>query len=230
MGYVVDIPASDAGDYRFAFRARRIARNDGRTDLNNDIWMRVIEEASGQQVQPNGQAGQTWWKMFFSGSLTDWVWSNSLDRQDGTKLPAVYNLLAGRHRIEISGRSTEFHFDRMTLNQGTNRSTNESNTTVPDGTVGGAVSTVTPGASDSDNYLLAEPGQIYVAYLIDDVDEQVLDLTGQTGTYSVSWFDPLQGGALQNGSVTEMSGGDYRSLGNPPANADQDWVVLVRRN
>ena len=230
MGYVVDIPASDAGDYRFAFRARRIARNDGRTDLNNDIWMRVIEEASGQQVQPNGQAGQTWWKMFFSGSLTDWVWSNSLDRQDGTKLPAVYNLLAGRHRIEISGRSTEFHFDRMTLNQGTNRSTNESNTTVPDGTVGGAVSTVTPGASDSDNYLLAEPGQIYVAYLIDDVDEQVLDLTGQTGTYSVSWFDPLQGGALQNGSVTEMPGGDYRSLGNPPANADQDWVVLVRRN
>ncbi|MEM9127868.1 MAG: DUF4038 domain-containing protein, partial [Pseudomonadota bacterium] len=99
MGYVVDIPASDAGIYRFAFRARRIARNDGRTDLNNDIWMRVIEESSGEQVQPDGEAGQTWWKMFFSGSLTDWVWSNNLDRQDGSKLPAIYNLSAGRHRI-----------------------------------------------------------------------------------------------------------------------------------
>ena len=230
MGYVVDIPASDAGNYRFAFRARRIARNDGRTDLNNDIWMRVIEEASGEQVQPNGQAGQTWWKMFFSGSLTDWVWSNNLDRQDGTKLPATYNLSAGRHRIEISGRSTEFHFDRMTLNKGTNRSTNESNTTTADSSVGGTVSSVSPGASDNDNYLFADPGQIYVAYLVDDADEQVLDLTGQTGAYAVSWYDPVEGGALQTGSVTEIMGGDYRALGAPPSQPNDDWVVLVQRN
>ena len=48
MSYVVNIPASDAGDFRFAFRARRIARTDGRTDLNNDIWMRIIVESSGR--------------------------------------------------------------------------------------------------------------------------------------------------------------------------------------
>jgi hypothetical protein len=230
MAYIVNIPASDAGDYRFAFRARRISRTDGRTDLNNDIWMRVIEEASGQQVQPNGESGQVWWKMFFSGSLTNWVWSNNLDRQDGTKLPAIYNLSAGRHRIEISGRSTEFHFDRMTLNKGTSRSTNESDTTTADGSVGGSVSTVSPGAADPDNYLFAEPGQIYVGYLADDADEQVLDLSTQTGTYSVSWFDPVEGGALQTGSVTGLSGGDYRALGDPPSNPNEGWVVLIRRD
>ncbi|MEO1304758.1 MAG: DUF5060 domain-containing protein [Pseudomonadota bacterium] len=230
MGYVVDIPASAAGIYRFAFRARRISRNDGRTDLNNDIWMRVIEESSGEQVQPDGEAGQTWWKMFFSGSLTDWVWSNNLDRQDGSKLPAIYNLSAGRHRIEISGRSTEFHFDRMTLNKGSSRSTNESNATTADGSVGGTGSGVSPGASDNDNYLLADPGQIYVGYLVDQADEQVLDLTGQTGAYSVSWYNPLEGGALQNGSVTEIMGGDYRAMGTPPSQPNSDWVVLIQRN
>ncbi|MEM9841623.1 MAG: hypothetical protein AAF767_03200, partial [Pseudomonadota bacterium] len=230
MGYIINIPASDAGDYRFAFRARRISRTDGRTDLNNDIWMRVIDESTGQQVQPNGESGQTWWKMFFSGSLTDWVWSNSLDRQDGTKLPAVYNLSAGRHRIEISGRSTEFHFDRMTLNQGTNRSTNETNTTAPDGSVGGTTMTVSPGSNDSDNYLFAAPGDTYVAYLDSDADEQVLDMSGQTGTYTVRWYDPVLGGALQIGSVDSLSGGDFRALGAPPSSPNSDWVALIRRN
>ena len=158
------------------------------------------------------------------------MWSNRLDRQDGTKLPATYNLSAGRHRIEISGRSTEFHFDRMTLNKGTSRSTNESNTTVSDGTIGGTVSSVGPGTSDGDNYLFADPGQTYLAYLADDADEQVLDLRGQGGTYSVSWFDPIAGGALQTGSVAQLSSGEYRALGSPPSSPNQDWVALVRRN
>ncbi|MEO1554385.1 MAG: hypothetical protein AAFR82_10660, partial [Pseudomonadota bacterium] len=229
ISYVVDIPASDAGDYRFAFRGRRISRTDGRTDLNNDIWMRIIEESSGQQVQPNGQSGQTWWKMFFSGSLTNWVWSNSLDRQDGTKLPATYNLAAGRHRIEISGRSTELHLDRMTLNKGTSRSTNESDTTTSDGTVSSSPSGASPGSNDSDNYLFADPGDLYVAYLASDADEQVLDLSSESGTYTVRWYDPVAGGALQTGSVSSISGGDFRALGDPPSNVNGEWVALISR-
>ena len=118
----------------------------------------------------------------------------------------------------------------MTLNKGTNRSTDESNTTTADGTVGGTVSSVSPGVSDNDNYLFADLGQIYVAYLVDDADEQVLDLTGQTGAYSVSWYNPVDGGALQNGSVTEITGGDYRALRVPPSQPNDDWVVLIQRN
>ncbi|MEO1660636.1 MAG: DUF5060 domain-containing protein [Pseudomonadota bacterium] len=230
LSYIVNIPVGEEGDYRFAFRARRISRTDGRTDLNNDIWMRIINDASGEEVQPNGEGPQTWWKMFFSGSLTNWVWSNSLDRQDGVKLPAIYNLSSGRHRIEISGRSTEFHLDRMTLNQGTSRSTDTTGTTIADGSVSGTTSTVTPGASDSDNYLFAEPGEIYVAYVADNAGEQVLDLTGQAGTYSVAWYHPVEGGALQIGSVSSVSGGDFRALGTPPVQPNSDWVVLVRRD
>lgn len=228
MAYVFDIPAGQADDYRFAFRARRISRTDGRTDLNNDIWLRIIRESDGTQVQPNGQSGQEWWKMFFSGSLTNWTWSNSLDRQDGVKLPGTYALDAGRYRLEISGRSTEFHLDRMTLNKGTNRSTNESLTASPDGNVSGT-SVSGPGTQESDNYLFAEPGDIYVAYAAENSDDQILDLSGENGSYQVRWYDPRNGGGLQTGSVSSVDGGGFAALGSPPSSANEDWVVLVTR-
>ena len=64
---------------------------------------------------------------------------------------------------------------------------------------------------------------------MDNADEQILDLTGQSGTYSVEWYDPVEGGDLQSGSVDTISGGDYRTLGRPPSSPDEDWVVLIRR-
>lgn len=228
MSYVFDIPNGQADTYRFVFRARRIARNDGRTDLNNDLWMRIIRDSDGTQVQPVGQSGQTWWKMFFSGSLTEWRWSSNLDRQDDVKIPGNFALTPGRYRIEISGRSTEFHLDRMTLNKGTNRSTNESLTSTSDGSLSGT-SVSGPGTADDDNYLFADTGDTYVAFIRDDTGDQLLDLTGEAGNYDVRWFDPLVGGALQIGSVSSISGGNFALLGAPPSNPNQDWVALVTR-
>lgn len=228
MSYVFDIPNGQADTYRYVFRARRINRTDGRTDLNNDIWMRVIRDSDGTQVQPNGESGQTWWKMFFGGSLTEWRWSSSLDRQDGTKIPANYSLDAGRYRLEISGRSTELHLDRMTFNKGTNRSTNESLTSTPDGSVSGN-SVNGPGSADTDNYLFADPGDTYVAYVLDDAEDQILNLSGQSGTYQVRWYDPRNGGALQTGSVQSVNGGDFVALGEAPSEPNEDWVILITR-
>ncbi|MEM8935512.1 MAG: DUF5060 domain-containing protein [Pseudomonadota bacterium] len=225
LSYVVEIPQSEGGDYRYVFRARRISRTDGRTDLNNDIWMRVISIATGDQIQPNGQSGQNWWKMFFSGSLTEWTWSSNLDRQDGVKIPATYELTPGQYRIEISGRSTEFHLDRMTLNKGTNRSTTTSITTAP--TSSGANAGAAAGVADADNYLFASLGEIYVAYLANDADSQVLDLRDHAGSFAVRWFNPRSGGGLSSGSVGSVAGGDFRALGAPPADPDEDWVVLI---
>ncbi|MGF1543051.1 MAG: DUF5060 domain-containing protein [Parvularculaceae bacterium] len=230
LSYVVEIPEGEGGNYRYVFRARRITRNDGRSDLNNDIWMRIVDDASGSLVQPNGQNGQPWWKMFFSGSFTNWVWSNSLDRQDGQKFDATYDLDPGRYRIEISGRSAEVHLDRMTLNQGTGRSTTTSLTTTPTGsTSGGAPAAAGSGQSDSDNYLFADAGETYVAYAVDDADRQRLDLSGVSGSFDVRWFDPINGGPLRTGSISTVSGGGQRLLGEPPSNPDGEWAILVTR-
>lgn len=109
--------------------------------------------------------------------------------------------------------------------------------------------------SHSQGYCLAQPGKIYVIYLKNpQAQRTVLDLgrvaglhsgVGKerfTGTYSVKWFDPRQGGALQDGSVTAITnkpkkpGTDedgenptHHTLGNPPSSPELDWVVLVKK-
>lgn len=78
-------------------------------------------------------------------------------------------------------------------------------------------------------YCFAKEGSTYVVYL-PDVEEKDLDLSGQTGNFTVQWFNPRAGGELQVGSVTSVSGGSEVSIGLPPAggNAADDWVALVR--
>ncbi len=57
-----------------------------------------------------------------------------------------------------------------------------------------------------------------------------IDLPGQTGPFSVRWYDPRNGGALQTGSVSTIMGGTENiSLGTAPGGNTEDWVVLVRR-
>lgn len=77
-------------------------------------------------------------------------------------------------------------------------------------------------------FCFAKEGQVYVVYLPSGGTRD-LDLTGQTGTFSVRWFDPRNGGPLQEGTVTDISGGTAVSLGNAPVQVTEDWAVLVRR-
>ncbi len=49
------------------------------------------------------------------------------------------------------------------------------------------------------------------------------------GEYSVRWYDPRAGGALQEGSVTSVTGPGAKALGTPPAEPGKDWVVLVKK-
>jgi len=74
--------------------------------------------------------------------------------------------------------------------------------------------------------VLAKTGEFYVVYLpFGGVTS--LTLGGPSQTYRVSWFDPRNGGALQNGTVTMVNGPGTRSIGSPPGAGD--WVAFVRR-
>jgi len=81
---------------------------------------------------------------------------------------------------------------------------------------------------DHGNYCFAKSGDTYVVYLPDGGTAE-LDLTDAPGRYRVEWFDPRSGGDLQTGSVSELDGGASRSLGQPPNDPHEDWVVLLRR-
>ena len=75
-------------------------------------------------------------------------------------------------------------------------------------------------------YVLADPGSIYLVYLLEGGTVQV-DL--EAGEYSVAWYDPRSGGELQEGSLTRITGGRRVGVGRAPSSPDSDWVVLIRR-
>ena len=77
-------------------------------------------------------------------------------------------------------------------------------------------------------YCFASPGNIYVVYLPEGGDGSI-DLSGHPGTYSVSWYDPRNGGGLQQSEESQVMGGGPVSLGPAPDYPGKDWVCLIRK-
>lgn len=68
---------------------------------------------------------------------------------------------------------------------------------------------------------------VLMAYVA-DVHQVVLDMTGYTGTYDITWMDPVDGGLLMSGSVPTAEGGQMVDIGLPPPTTSvRGWVVIV---
>ena len=80
--------------------------------------------------------------------------------------------------------------------------------------------------TDNGDYVFADEGKIYAIYLPDGGSTN-LNLSNAGGTLQVKWYDPRNGGNLQDGSVTSVPGGGTVSIGTAPNNPSADWVVLV---
>ena len=81
--------------------------------------------------------------------------------------------------------------------------------------------------NDNSKYCLAKPGELYLVYLPKGGTTE-LDLSAANGSFTVKWFNPRAGGALQDGSAKSVSGGGKAALGIPPADASEDWLVVIR--
>jgi len=81
---------------------------------------------------------------------------------------------------------------------------------------------------DNSRYCFAQPGRIYLVYLPTGGTTE-LDLSGTTSAYEVQWFNPRKGGGLVAGSQNQVKAGGIVSVGQPPTDANEDWVVLLRR-
>lgn len=81
--------------------------------------------------------------------------------------------------------------------------------------------------STNNGYCLCKPGEVYVVYLKNGGTTD-LNVGSNNVDLGVKWFDPRAGGALQNGSVTKISGSGSLSIGTPPTDKDQDWAVLIK--
>jgi hypothetical protein len=78
-------------------------------------------------------------------------------------------------------------------------------------------------------YCLAKLGEIYIVYLPEGGSTDI-DLGSAASSFEVKWFDPRNGGALQEGSVKQLTGPGKKAVGFPPAEKGEDWVILIRIN
>lgn len=77
------------------------------------------------------------------------------------------------------------------------------------------------------DYCLAIPGYLYIVYL--KKGKGTINLENTTGNYSVKWYDPRNGGALQSGKLENLEGGKTFNLKGAPSEPEKDWVVLIRK-
>ncbi len=82
--------------------------------------------------------------------------------------------------------------------------------------------------NSTSDYVFAQEGEIYAIYLPSGGTTN-LNLGGQSGNYQVAWYNPRNGGALQDGSVASVSGGSTTSIGLPPSDTTNDWVALITK-
>ncbi|MGC6465746.1 MAG: DUF5060 domain-containing protein [Akkermansiaceae bacterium] len=77
-------------------------------------------------------------------------------------------------------------------------------------------------------FCLAKPGEVFLILIKDASKDFTLNLGEKAGSYTVKWFDPRNGGGLQEGSIDKLEGSGRQSLGKAPGNQGRDWVILVK--
>lgn len=81
-------------------------------------------------------------------------------------------------------------------------------------------------STNEEDYVFAN-GDTYVIYLPKVLDTKI-NLTDNPGRFSVKWYNPREGGALQKGSLKKLKGGQEVSIGSPP-DTEKDWVCLIQK-
>jgi hypothetical protein len=82
--------------------------------------------------------------------------------------------------------------------------------------------------NNNKRYCFAKPGEVYLVYLPDGGSADLDLASAEKATFSVRWFNPRSGGQLVTGDVAQVEGGKKVNLGQPPADANEDWLVVIR--
>lgn len=81
-------------------------------------------------------------------------------------------------------------------------------------------------------YCLTRGSDLLTIYL-PETGRYTIDLTTFNGEFKVKWYNPLEGGDLQIGTLQSIKAGGKSLLGNPPKGdhilPHQDWVVLLEK-
>lgn len=81
---------------------------------------------------------------------------------------------------------------------------------------------------DTTSYCLAKIDEVYAVYVRPGSEKTAIDLGQTNKTFSISWYDPRNGGDLKIGSVSSIQDQGFQSIGLPPSEPDMDWVALIK--
>ena len=77
-------------------------------------------------------------------------------------------------------------------------------------------------------YAFAEEDAVYAIYLPPETQTTSISLGDSGKMYEVNWFDPRNGGDLQEGSLATVEARGMVAVGLPPADRDKDWLVYLK--
>jgi len=78
-----------------------------------------------------------------------------------------------------------------------------------------------------DGQVFAKKQEVYAIYLPNASPSGILNLSDVSGAFQKRWYNPRNG--RFEGSTTTVNGGDSVSLGKPPSDASEDWVILFNK-
>ena len=81
---------------------------------------------------------------------------------------------------------------------------------------------------NKEKHCLAKEGSFYLVYLA-YTKTTSLDLSNAKGKFNVKWFNPRTGGDFHTTSISKVKGGSTVELGNPPADVNDDWFVVISK-
>ncbi len=81
---------------------------------------------------------------------------------------------------------------------------------------------------DTSSFCLAKTDEVYAIYVRPGSQKTSIDFGQTNKNFSINWYDPRNGGPLKEGSISSISGSGIQSLGNPPNQPTEDWVVLLK--
>lgn len=84
-------------------------------------------------------------------------------------------------------------------------------------------------ATGDRSFCMAKEGELYALYFPFGGTAN-LDLTAASGTFSVQWYNPRSGGALQSAKTTTVTGGEIVAIGEAPEDPQLDWAVLIKQS
>ena len=77
------------------------------------------------------------------------------------------------------------------------------------------------------SYCLAREGEVYIVYL--PAGSNMARLRASLDKpLAVKWFNPREGGEMQDGTAGSLEGPGPHGLGGPPEDPGKDWIVVIR--